>query len=155
MRTASSLSAIAFLWLLPSQGMAELAKWDQDRVTKLAGELAKATTDLQTALRNEPTPTLGSGQSRSYYRLVQTVRRMRTEARHLAAELASGEGYEQTLPIYESLNVMANDAREEARRTFTSNFVLDKASAVGSVLMRIAPYYDPKALTRPVDESGS
>ena len=94
----------------------------------------------------EPQQTLGSGQQKDYYRLRQLVRVIKLESRQLSSALAKGEGYDPTLPIYEDLMTMVRDAREVSKRTFTSSFVLDKASAAGDVLRRMAPYYDPTAL---------
>jgi hypothetical protein len=131
---------------LPSASFAELAQWDQERVTALGAELTEACDALYDTFVKEPEKGIGSGQARDYYRLRQVIRRIKTEARHLSASLAAGEGYDQTLPIYENLMTMVRDARELSQRTFTSNFVLDKAAAAGDVLRRIAPYYDPKAL---------
>lgn len=135
----------AILWL-PNGSLAELAKWDQERVTALGAELKEACDALYETFVKEPEKGIGSGQARDYYRLRQIVRRLKGEARQLSSALAKGEGYDQTLPIYESLMVMVRDARETARRTFTSNYVLDKAAAAGDVLRRIAPYYDAEAL---------
>ena len=131
---------------MPSASFAELAKWDQERVTALGGELAKACSELYDTFLKEPQSNIGSGQSNSYYRLRQLVRRVRTEARQLSSSLAKGEGYEETLPIYENLNVIVRDASENARKMFSSGFVLEKATAAGDLLRRIAPYYDPDAL---------
>lgn len=133
------------LWL-PSGSFAELAKWDQERVTALGAELKEACDALYETFLKEPEKTVGSGQARDYYRLRQIVRRLKGDARQLSSALEKGEGYDETLPIYESLMVMVRDARETAKRTFNSNYVLDKAAAAGDVLRRIAPYYDPKAL---------
>jgi hypothetical protein len=140
------LLVLAFAVWVPSASYAELAKWDQERVTALAAELTQACNALYDTFLKEPESTIGSGQARDYYRLRQIVRRIKGDAKHLSAALANGEGYEQTLPIYENLMVMVRDAREVAKRTFTSNYVLDKAAATGDVLRRIAPYYDPTAL---------
>ena len=140
------LLVLALVVWVPSASFAELAKWDQERVTALAAELAEACGALYDTFVKEPQSTIGSGQARDYYRLRQVVRRLRSEARHLSSSLGNGEGYDQTLPIYESLMVTVRDARELAQRTFTSAFVLDKATAARDVLQRIAPYYDPTAL---------
>ena len=137
---------LAVIAWLPSASFAELAKWDQERVTALGAELSEACNALYDTFVKEPQKTIGSGQSTDYYRLRQVIRRIKTEAKHLSAALEKGEGYDQTLPIYEHLMTMVRDAREIAKRTFTSNYVLDKAAATGDVLRRIAPYYDPKAL---------
>jgi hypothetical protein len=140
------LLVLAVILWLPSGSFAELAAWDQERVTALGGELEEACGALYETFLKEPEKGIGSGQARDYYRLRQIVRRLKGEARQLSSALEKGEGYDQTLPIYESLMVMVRDAREIAKRTFTSNYVLDKAAAAGDVLRRIAPYYDPKAL---------
>jgi hypothetical protein len=137
---------LAFAVWVPSASFAELAEWDQERVTALGTELATACGALYDTFLKEPVSTIGSGQAKDYHRLRQVVRRIRGDARHLSSALAKGEGYDQTLPVYENLMVMVRDAREVAKRTFTSNYVLDKAAAAGDVLRRIAPYYDPGAL---------
>jgi len=131
---------------LPSTSFAELAQWDQERVTALGAELTKACDSLYDTFLKEPERTIGSGQSKDFYRLRQLVRRIKSEARQLSSALAKGEGYDQTLPIYDNLMAMVRDAREVSKRTFSSSFVLDKASAAGDVLRRMAPYYDPTAL---------
>ena len=133
------------LWL-PSSSFAELAKWDQERVTALGAELEEACGALYDTFLKEPESTIGSGQRKDFYRLRQVIRRVKGESKHLSSSLANGEGYDQTLPVYENLMTMVRDAREISQRTFTSNFVADKAAAAGDVLRRIAPYYDPKAL---------
>jgi len=131
---------------MPSSSFAELAPWDQERVTTLAAELAKASNALYDTFLKEPQKTIGSGQAKDYYRLRQLVRLIKVEARQLSDALAKGEGYEPTLPIYNDLMTMVRDAREVSKRTFTSSFVLDKATAAGDILRQIAPYYDPNAL---------
>ena len=133
------------LWM-PSASFGELARWDQERVTALAAELTTACDALYATFLKEPVSRIGSGQSRDYYRLRQVVRRVRSEARQLSTALKQGEGYEQTLPVYENLTAIVRDARETSERIFTSNFVQEKAEAAGDVLERIAPYYDPTAL---------
>ena len=140
------LLVLAFAVWVPSAGFAELAKWDQERVTALGAELAKACDALYDTFRKEPQSNIGSGQSSAYYRLRQLIRRVRGEARHLSSSLAKGEGYDQTLPIFENLSILVRDASENARRIFTSDFVMEKATAAGDARRRIAPYYDPKVL---------
>jgi len=140
------LLVLALAAWVPSASFAELAKWDQQRVTSVAGELSEACDALYETFRKEPESRIGVGRARDYQRLRQVARRVKNEARHLSSSLARGEGYDQTLPIYESLMEMVRTARDLSRRTFTSNFVLEKAAAAGDALRRIAPYYDPRAL---------
>jgi hypothetical protein len=140
------LLVVALAAWVPSASHAELAKWDQQRVTSIAGELAQACDALYETFRKEPQSRIGVGRARDYHRLRQVVRRVKNEARHLSSSLAKGEGYDETLPVYESLMQMVRTARDLSRRTFTSNFVLEKAATAGDALRRIAPYYDPRAL---------
>jgi hypothetical protein len=140
------LLVLLFAMWLPSGSFAELAKWDQERVTTLGEELAKTCGALYDTFLKQPASTVGSERARDYHRLRQIVRRVRDEARHLSAALARGEGYEPTLPVYEELMAMVRDAREIANRTFSSSSVLDRAVAAGDSLRRLGPYYDPGVL---------
>lgn len=125
-----------------------LAEWDQQRVTTLAANLAEAVGALYDEFYNQP-GTAGTGQSGAHYRLKQLLRRVKTEARHLAAAVKDGKGHEETLPIYEHLMEIVRDARIEVQKQFTSGPLLDKAAAVGDALLQIGPYYDAKALSGP------
>jgi len=128
-----------------------LATWDQQRVTKLAAELSSAVDALYNEFYNQPPATIGSGQSTSFLRLKQDIRRVKTEARHLKAALADGKGHNETLPVFEHLMMIVRDASEEIQKQFTSNQLITKATAAGDVLRQIEPYYDAKALSGPGD----
>ncbi len=141
------LRAIAIvLALTPAAAFAELAAWDQERVTAIAKDLVESSDALYDTFFAQPRPTVASGQGQSYYRLKQMLRRIKQEARHLAAQLDDGKGYDETLPTYEHLTELVDYARPEARRTFSSDQLLGKMTAAGDDLRRLAPYYDPKAL---------
>lgn len=137
---------------LPSASSAQLADWSQERVTAIAKEAAEKTSTLYDVFYRQPPATLGSAQSRSYYELKQSVRRIRRESGHLSSELESGKGREETLSIYSNLAQMVNRATEEARRTFTSDDLLAASMSAGDAIRRLAPYYDAKAMTDPTDE---
>lgn len=128
-----------------SAPVGEVAPWNQERVTALAKELVGATDEVQSQLRSQPSPTVGSGQWASFYRLQQHVRRIRTEARHFASALKEGKGQAETLPIYQGLSEMVNDAAENARKIFVQEPLIDALTSAGSLLNRIAPYYDPRS----------
>ena len=137
---------------LPSASSAQLANWNQERVTAIAKEAAEKTSRLYDVFYKQPPATLGSAQSRAYYKLKQSIRRVRRESGHLASELESGKGYEETLPIYNNLRQTLDRATEESRRIFTADDLLAAATSAGDALRRLAPYYDPKAMTNPMDE---
>ncbi len=127
-----------------SPAHAELATWDQAKVTALAKQLVESSTALYDSFYKQPPPTVGSGQTRAYQQLKQQVRRIRTEARELSSELEKGAGRDETLPSYEDLMATVRDARENARQVFTTSAVTDKAAAVRALLNQLGPYYDPE-----------
>jgi len=125
---------------------ADLATWDQAKVGDLAKQLADATQALNDTFYKQPPPGVGSMQSRSYQQLRQKIRVIRMEAGALSASLAKGEGYEETLPSYESLMEMVRAARRDAQQVFSTTDVQQKATAARLVLNQISPYYDPDAV---------
>lgn len=125
---------------------AELATWDQAKVTELSKQLAEAAKALQDTFYKQPVPTAGSGQNRDFYRLKQLVRRIRQEADALMGDLEKGGGMDETHPAYAELMITVRDAREAAGRVFATQDIKDRASAVRGVLNQIAPYYDPDAV---------
>jgi len=137
------LRSLALVMLLASSASAELAAWDQAKVTGLAKELATATDALHETFLQQPPPNLGSMQSHSYHRLKQFVRLLHSEARVLVRSLEAGEGREQTASMYETLMSLARSARDEAGRVFVTKDVGERAAAVRGVLNRIGPHYDP------------
>jgi len=131
--------------LLAGSALAELANWDQTRVTNMAKELVEKVEGVATALRQGPQSNIGSGQSASFYRLKQDVRRIRTEAKHLASQLEAGKSREETAPVFEDLMVMRNSAAEEARRMFMPDQTLAAITSAGDVLNRLRPYFVAEA----------
>ncbi|MBS1105791.1 MAG: hypothetical protein H6Q91_1293 [Deltaproteobacteria bacterium] len=125
---------------------ADLAKWDQTKVADLAKQLADATQALNDTFYKQPPPGAGSMQSRAYQQLRQKIRAIRMEAGSLSSSLAKGEGYEETLPSYESLMEMVRAARRDAQQVFSTADVQQKATAVRVVLNQLSPYYDPDAV---------
>jgi hypothetical protein len=135
--------AAVLLSLAPASAGAELAPWDQGKVTGIANQLESAAQDLYDTFYKQPVPTVGSGQARSYQRLKQKIRGIRTQARQLAGDLEKGEGLEATLPAYEDVMQMVHSARDDARKVFTTKDVEEKATVVREQLNQLGPYYDP------------
>ncbi|MGH0037305.1 MAG: hypothetical protein ACQGVK_19950 [Myxococcota bacterium] len=129
---------------------AQLAAWDQERVTAAAHDFSQSAGKVYSELyRNQVTYTIGSGQSKDYQRLRDKVRVIRSEARRLTRQLEKGKGRDATLPIYERMMVDVRDAREIARRLNLGEALLNKIGAAGDALRRLGPYYDPKANQNP------
>jgi hypothetical protein len=133
--------------LLPVAAGAELAKWDQERVTGYASELAKACSDLSVAVRQEAGATQDPSQQNAMYRVQESVKVLCTTSRQLEANLKDGRGRDETTPIYMKMPTLRRDAEEDARRALITESTMDKVFAVGGPLMRLRPYYEeePKA----------
>jgi hypothetical protein len=143
-RLVSWLGSLVIAALLSApNARGELAAWDQAQVTALAKELTTATDALYDTFQKKPPPNVASMQMNAYYRLKQFVRLLRLESQHLASSLESGEGREQTLPMYENLMQLARSARDEAGRVFVTQDIGERAAAVRGVLNQLGPYYDP------------
>lgn len=125
---------------------AELAKWDQTRVTEIAQQLAKACDAWWLALREQPEGQIGSGDAQDEFALVKKAQVLQEQSRALAAQLAGGKGHGETRNIYRSLKEIVDDTEVEARRAELDEPTLDKWAEVSDLLRQIAPYYDPKAL---------
>jgi len=148
-RLVAPIAGFALVTAVATVSPAELAKWDPDRVAALGEDLQKAVNDLYQEFYKRPSSNIGSGQAKSYYRLKQTLRRLRSETRAFSKALTSGKSQEETSPIYDQLMTLVRSAREDARKTFLDDTILNKAAAAGDVLRRIAPYYDAEAATNP------
>lgn len=116
--------------------------WDQEKVTELGKQLETATNDLWQTFRLQPRPTMAQGQARSYFRLQQQLRALRTEARHLSRALQGGAGHDETLPSFESMMQTIRAAEDNARRVFSGVEVRQKADAARAVLNQMIPFYE-------------
>ena len=125
---------------------AELAKWDQTKVTALATQLVKATDALYTTVYKEQdfAGTAG-GLAQGSYDLRHTVRRVGEEARHLDAELKAGKGHDATVGAWKHMMELVRDTGVESGRTFMEGDVKKGMAAVKDLLRQLAPYYDPKS----------
>lgn len=121
---------------------AEVTPWDQAKVTELAQKLETAANDLNETLRRQPTPSVGSMQSRAFFRLRHSVRALRRESRSLARALQNGAGHDETLPAFTSMMQTVAAARDEAPRVFSSQELVQRADAAREILNQISPFYD-------------
>ena len=138
-----SVASFLVLALSGATARADLAAWDQAKVSEIAKQLVPATKDLYDTFYQQVPPTAGSGQTKDFYSLKQVIRVMKTESRHLAGQLEKGEGHDQTLPSYESLMQLVREAREAGARIFATEDLQGKATAVRVLLNQLGPYYDP------------
>ena len=142
--------ATAFVSAIGAGGArAELAKWDQARVTKYAEELAIATDELREAL--ESVGIQNETQANALYQVQDTVQMLNTASTGLAEALKSGKGRDETMPRYKRVEILRRDAEEESRRADIPENVFDKVFSVGGALLKLRPYYvaEPAAEAAP------
>ena len=126
---------------------AELAAWDQARVTAIAKQLQKASEDLYTSVVEEPGM---APMDEAWYDTQQSVRLIQTECRHLAAELAAGKGQKQTLPSWRAIGEWVDDVKDDGPRSgFITEDVIARAKTVEGLLEQLRPFYDAKASSKP------
>jgi hypothetical protein len=129
--------------MTPERSAAELATWDQARVSAIAQKLAKATEKLYATFYKQPLPGMFGG-GPDPHQFKDTVRLMHSESLHFAGELEKGEGRDKTLPVFKRLKELNDDAQEYGREIFLANPSLNRFSGVQDLLRQLAPYYDGK-----------
>ncbi len=132
----------AWIGLAPSLAAAELAKWDQPRVTGIATELADAVAKATVEVEKQKGGRVDVGKERAYYEFREDMRLAKNTSRHLAKELQGGKGREETYPTYRRLKLLRNDAAENARRADMQDTTVAAITAAGALLNRLRPYYE-------------
>jgi len=148
--TLPTLFLAAALVGAPAAQSAELATWDQENITAIAGDLAQASQELRDALRSEAAPTVGGRPvRRAFFALREEVHILASASRRLQNALAEGAGLDETYPTYRKLLVTARRAAQELRRVEFGESVSElgeriggKVDAVADAIRRIRPFYE-------------
>ncbi len=144
MTLTSKLLPLVFAALLATPAGAELAKWDQARVTELATQLAAACGAFDDVVQKEPGTERGAGDAE--YGVQANSRELRAQSEALAGHLREGKNHDQTRNLYRNLKEVMDDTEENAQRSPLDEPVMDAWAKVADLMRQIAPYYDPKAL---------
>ncbi len=115
--------------------------WDQARVTDQAGEFAAAAKKVRRTARRLGNPSVATMKARTHHAFMDSLRLIESESRHLASELASGEGLDATLSIYRRLRTLIRDAREQARKLPIPQDLNADIDAARTKLQMLAAYY--------------
>lgn len=118
----------------------EEVRWDQERVTDIAQQLAEAMGELKSALQAQPA-SLDPARQRAVYAAREDVRLLTSSARHLAARLEAGDDRLETYPIYKRIGMLRRSAEENGRKALIENALMARITRAGELLLRIAPYY--------------
>ncbi len=133
--------AVALVGAPEARG-AELATWDQEKVTAIAAELTQAAAALRGALQRRPPPTLGQPGKRAFFALREEMQFLVSGSRRLHNALADGADRDETYATYRRLLVTARRAAQEARRAALGEPALGKIEATADVIRRIRPFYE-------------
>jgi len=146
MKSTARPAVVTFLSLLVlgfAASPSRAAEWDQEKVTKIAEQIADAANQVyRSVVRTATGANVGSGQSRNYLRLKDTVRIARNESRHLATALQDGRGAPQTFHVWQRLMSVVRDARDLARRMFLEKPTQEKMAEASRLLNELEPYYE-------------
>ena len=137
------LLAMTLLLLSAPNARADLAAWNQAKVTALAKELATTTDALHETFQKQPPPSIG-WQSQAYYRL-QAARAVAPRCRVFTSSPArwrrTASGRAHTLTIYDNLMQPTRSARDDLQNLRRAR--RPRAAAVRRVLNQLCPYDDP------------
>ena len=134
------VAATLALLLLPTASLAELAKWDQDRVTQIAEEFAVAMKDLRKEMQAAP-PITDPARQRALYVALDDIRIMTNGSTLLANKLKAGESRDETFAQWRRLDMVRRDFEENARKADIEDAIMDKILTAGELLIRLTPYY--------------
>ena len=93
------------------------AGWNHAQAIEVAQELSASIQDLRVTFRRQPTD-LKVGGRRARHAVIQDLRLLRDQTRHLARLLEEGKGHDETLPVFLRIQTIRRDAAENGRRAF-------------------------------------
>ncbi len=137
------LSLIASLALATTQAVAaseESEDWDQERMTQVAADLAAQMRELVADPGLEP-PQATAMQQRQHHAAVLTVKRVATLADDLAARLQLGQGYEQTRPIFEQIQLLRQDIVAYAGNSWIAPETRTRIQGIQKLLTLLTYFY--------------
>jgi hypothetical protein len=121
---------------------ADLAKWDQARVTQIAQDLAKASDAWWEAMRRQPGM---AGDAMDVNSIGGKARVLQEMSASLADQLKQGKDRAKTLDQYKSMKEIVDDTEMRAQQAALDEPTMDAWAKVADAMRRIAPYYDPNA----------
>jgi len=140
LRGITAVGAVLALLLLPTAVFAELAKWDQERVTQIAEDFTRAMKDLRGEMKSVKAVT-DPARQRALYVALDDVRIMTNTSTLLVNKLKAGEGRDQTFAAWRRLHLLRRDFEENARKADIEDAIMAKILTAGELLIRLSPYY--------------
>ncbi len=134
-------AVIGCVFIATAGAQAEPTEWNQERVATTAEELAVSIEDIRSSLRNEPTQSIASMQSKARHRLYDNLRLIKNESKHLAREVRDGRSADETLPVYERLQDLVKRAQADGRTVHVTEGTQAKIDAASTRLDELAELY--------------
>jgi len=128
------------------------AQWDQERVTKLAVELAVTMRGLRNEVRRSIRDDRATTQVNRRHRLLDHLRLLQNETRFLAAELEAGQGFAETLPIVQRIDRLVDRAVVDGRRLFLPAPVQQRIDRANDLLEQLRPFYRDYATPKDLED---
>lgn len=124
--------------------------WDQERMTQLSADLAKAMAAVRQSFRREPGFRDPSNPNRrANQRMGEILRALEQSCRQLSNKIKAGGGLADTEGIARKIGSLLNDAEVEGRKIMTSVWMEEKIVPAKKLINEIAPYYGSGPLYNP------
>jgi len=133
---------IAAFALMPVHARAVQQPWDQQKVTHIVSDLAQAVSGILDEFNKQPPATIASMQTNARYRLGDDLRLLESETHVLHSMLELGKDRDATLPIYERIGSLAQDARDNARKQSATEAVQKRVERAEALWSQLTPYYE-------------
>ena len=138
---AAGLLAAGFLVFAPPAEAAPKKAWNQEEVTATAVELKKAVDELWRYVQlQRMTTTPGPGR-RAYFTFRNNLELIRFSSASLSDALASGQGLDETFPIYERMGPFVRDILINVPAGLVPATAKPKIRAVRDQLVVLADFY--------------
>jgi hypothetical protein len=148
MKRLAFVSLTALALFAAAAASAQTEKWNQAKVTALAGDLVNSVSNLQNQLQNNAQAG-DPFMEETVWQVGDSLGLLEFEALRLQALLTSGKGMKQTLPAYKRLQQLHRECQAytgQFQQTAILSPPLTKAKAA---LTSLAAYYPPQpALTQ-------
>jgi hypothetical protein len=125
-----------------SDARADVATWDQAKVTAAAEELSQAATALRSGLRSKPPLTLGQPGRRAFFSLREEAQVIASTARRLHQALEGGAGMEETYPTFRRLVRSGRRGTRELRRVDLGANSGTLVEALADGVRKLRPFYE-------------
>jgi hypothetical protein len=121
--------------------------WDQEGAAKTAAEFAAAVEKLYVQAKVDDQNTASTASGAESYLLVEDLKMLRRHSRRLQRELEKGSGREETLRLYQRLELLIRNARTAKQSAPILQGSEQEIEAARAVMNRLRAYYGAPPVT--------